>query len=94
MLCRVVPELPAAPCVLGDDEVIEDLAAELEKQLCEEAVVVVATDGSCVKDVAAWAVAVKDGPEFSSGVIGEDQSPYRAEVEGIRMAVDGGPVGC
>ncbi|CAE7943638.1 ppdK, partial [Symbiodinium necroappetens] len=84
MLCRVVPELPAAPGVVGEDEVIDGLAAELEKQLGAEAVVFVATDGSCVKDVAAWAVAVQDGPVFCSGVIGEDQSPYRAEVEGIR----------
>lgn len=84
MLCRVVPELPAAPGVVGEDEVIDDLAAELEKQLGAGAVVFVATDGSCVKDVAAWAVAVQDGPVFCSGIIGEDQSPYRAEVEGIR----------
>ena len=93
MLCKVVPELPLAPCVVGEDEVLENLAAELERQWGTQAVVYVGTDGSCVQDVAAWSVAVQDGPVFSSGVVGEDQAPYRAEVEGIRRLFDGGPDG-
>ena len=84
LLCKVVAELPVPPCVFADDEVLEELAAELERQLSTAGCAHVGTDGSAIKEVAAWAVAVENGPTFSSGVIGEDQASYRAEVEGLR----------
>ncbi|CAE7516923.1 unnamed protein product [Symbiodinium natans] len=84
MLARVVPELPAPPCVIGDDEVLEAITVDIEKLLRDKGTVTVGTDGSVVSEVAAWAVAIHGGGTHASGVIGEDQSPYRAEVEGIR----------
>ncbi|CAE7345760.1 unnamed protein product [Symbiodinium sp. KB8] len=84
LLCKVVPELPPSPCVIGEDEVVEELAAVLDQLLRAQPIVFVGTDGSCIHDIAAWSVAVQDGPVFSSGVAGEDQSAYRGEVEAIR----------
>ena len=84
LLCKIVPELPPSPCVIGEDEVVEELAAILNQMLSTQPVVYVGTDGSCIHDIAAWSVAVQNGPVFSSGVVGEDQSAYRAEVEAIR----------
>jgi len=84
LLCKIVPEVPPPPCVIGEDEVLEELAATLEKLLRTEPVVYVGTDGSCVMDIAAWSVAVQKGPVVSAGVTGEDQSAYRGEVEAIR----------
>ena len=42
-----------------------------------------ATDGSAVDTVAAWVVAFEGNLDFSLNVAGEDQTPFRAEVEGL-----------
>ena len=49
--------------------------------------VLLATDGSVVHSVAAWAVALHEGADFCLGVAAEDQSPHRAEVEGLMAVV-------
>ena len=81
------PRFPAPPCVFDDDEVLLNIARDIERQLRESGFAYVGTHGSTVVEVAAWSVVVADGMEHASGVIGEDQPPYRAELEGIRRSL-------
>ena len=43
----------------------------------------VATDGSVVDTVAAWPLVFEDEQCFAQGVGAEDQTPHRAELEGL-----------
>ena len=85
LLAKEVQEIPAAPVVLSRDEFLEEMAAAMEARLGTGGPLVVATDGSTVASVAAWA-AVLDGTgegDFALGVPGEDQTSHRAEVEAL-----------
>ena len=63
-------------------------ALELRGDCCFDGTVFLATDGSVVDTVAAWAVVLDNGGGvFSLGVDAEDQSPYRAETEGLIAVV-------
>lgn len=84
LFAKVVPELPPAPGVVGADVLVDDLSEALDRALASGSVVV-GTDGSVVSEVAAWAIAIHEAGVFSLGVVGEDQSSYRAEVEAIRV---------
>ncbi|CAE7807875.1 ppdK, partial [Symbiodinium sp. CCMP2456] len=88
LLARTVPELPAPPPVVGRDYVVEALAYELDALFADNVTVHVGTDGSSVSEVGAWAVAVQDGEVYACGVSSEDQTPYRAEVEGLRAVLE------
>ncbi|CAE7190112.1 Prkg1 [Symbiodinium necroappetens] len=91
LLAMAVPEIPPAPEVIDPHGLYEDMAEVLQKKLSEGAPVLVATDGSVVATVAAWAVvAGLDGDgDFSLGLDGEDQTSHRAEVEGILALLHG-----
>ncbi|CAE7723733.1 rbcL [Symbiodinium sp. CCMP2592] len=83
LLARVVPEMPASPGVVGRDMDIDSLAALLDGRFEAEGIAYVGSDGSSVMAVAAWSVAVHEAATVAGGVVGEDQSPYRAEVEAL-----------
>ena len=83
LFAKVVPEMPAAPVVVGRDDTLEALSAQLDAILASGRTARVGTDGSTVSGVSAWSAAVHEGDVFAVGVSGEDQSPYRAEVEGL-----------
>ena len=84
MVARAVPEVPLAPVVLARADYIEELAEALEAKLAANPRLFVATDGSSVTSVAAWAVVLDDDAgDFALGVPGEDQTPHRSEVEGL-----------
>ena len=83
LLACGVPEVPPPPIVLDYDDMIDNIAEAFEEKFAAGKVVFVATDGSVVDTVAAWAVAFEDDRVFSINIGGEDQSPFRAEVEGL-----------
>ncbi|CAE7250058.1 unnamed protein product, partial [Symbiodinium sp. CCMP2456] len=83
LLAKVVPEQPPPPAVVGRDDTIEALATQLHVLFEDSATLYVGTDGSTVTEVGAWSVAVQGGETFACGICAEDQSPYRAEVEGL-----------
>ncbi|CAE7234662.1 unnamed protein product, partial [Symbiodinium sp. CCMP2456] len=83
LLAKVVPEQPPPPAVVGRDDTIEALATQLDVLFEDSATLYVGTDGSTVTEVGAWSVAVQGGETFACGICAEDQSPYRAEVEGL-----------
>ena len=89
LLSKAVPETPALPVVLDYDDLVDELAAVCPGAPCFGGLqLLVATDGSVVDTVAAWAVVVDNEPRsFSLGVAAEDQSPHRAEVEGLLAVV-------
>ena len=82
LLARVVPEFPLPPLVVDYDGYIDQLAALFQQRLTSSEHLIVATDGSVVDGVAAWAVVVDDAV-CSLGVDAEDQTPHRAEVEAL-----------
>ena len=87
LACRV-PEVPACPVVLDYHDYVDELSASLQACLLRDGTVFLATDGSVFDTVAAWAVVLdNDGGVFSLGVDAEDQSPYRAETEGLIAVV-------
>lgn len=85
LLAKAVPETPAPPTVVDPQDLIEQMAEFLQARLAAGTDVYVATDGSVVNTVAAWAAILSyDGDgDFALGVAGEDQSSHRAEVEGL-----------
>ncbi|CAE7715253.1 unnamed protein product [Symbiodinium sp. CCMP2592] len=87
-LARAVPEIPVVPLVVDYDGYVSDLAEVLQACLTAEGEVLLATDGSVVDTVSAWAVVLDDDRgTFSMGVEAEDQSPHRAEAEGMLAVV-------
>ena len=72
-----------APVALDYDDVVDCLAEALDQRLGRGAPVYVATDGSLVDMVAAWGVALDGEASYALNLPGEDQSAYRAEVEGL-----------
>ena len=86
LLARGVPETPTPPGVVDYEDYIDELAAGLQTRLASRAEIFVATNGSVVDNVSAWAVALDDEGGYALGVAAEDQTPHRAEVEGL-MAV-------
>lgn len=83
LLAYEVPEVPGPPRAVDPDDLLEALAEALEVKLAAGGPVFVATDGSLVDTVAAWAVALDGDLAFSQTVTGEDQSAHRAEVDGL-----------
>ena len=75
-----VPERPAAPPSLAYEELISDITEHLRRLLSDQNRVQIATDGSALEDVGAYAV-VSSRPEgvFATGDSSEDQSAYRQE---------------
>eukprot|EP00439_Symbiodinium_sp_Y106_P049165 s5284_g6.t1 len=84
LLAYEVPEVPGPPRAVDPDDLLEALAEALEVKLAAGGPVFVATDGSLVDTVAAWAVALDGDLAFSQTVTGEDQSAHRAEVDGAQ----------
>ena len=64
-----------------------EMAQAVQAQLEACGKVLLATDRSVVDSVAAWAVALHEGADFCLGLAAEDQSPHRAEVEGLMAVV-------
>ncbi|CAE7159456.1 unnamed protein product, partial [Symbiodinium necroappetens] len=88
LLAQAVPEIPVGPIVLDYDGYVSDLSEVLQACLTAEGEVLLATDGSVVDTVSAWAVVLdSDRGVFSMGVDAEDQSPHRAEAEGMLTVV-------
>ncbi|CAE7262781.1 unnamed protein product, partial [Symbiodinium sp. KB8] len=83
LLAHEVPEIPLAPVALDYDDIVDCLAEALDQRLGNGAPVYVATDGSLVDMVAAWGVALDGEASYALNLSGEDQSAYRAEVEGL-----------
>ena len=70
--------------MLDYDGLVDEIAEVFQVRLTAEGKLLIATDGSVVDTVAAWAVVVdSEDRAFSSGVGAEDQTPHRAEVEGL-----------
>ena len=85
MLARSVPETPKPPIVVDYQDYIEDVAAAIDEKLSAspDSVLFIATDGSVVDTVAAWSLAFEDEQCFAQGIEAEDQTPHRAELEGL-----------
>mmetsp|Transcript_42212 Transcript_42212/g.100601 ORF Transcript_42212/g.100601 Transcript_42212/m.100601 type:complete len:1314 (+) Transcript_42212:1316-5257(+) len=89
LLAVAVPETPPAPPVLDAGELLEDLAADLRRRWTSGGSLLLGTDGSAFDQVAAASVAVEGGGTFASGLQGEDQSSYKAELDGLRLCLQG-----
>ena len=83
LLAKVVPETPAAPVVIDVEDFLLDLVRDLELAFEGKSDILVATDGSEVTNVAACAISVEGQGVHSIGIDGEDQSPYKAEVQAL-----------
>ena len=83
LLAKVVPEMPAPPVVLAVDEFLDSLAEEVLKLPAAPEGFLLATDGSCVTEVSAVAFAFLGGDTCGLGVPGEDQTPFKAEVQAL-----------
>ncbi|CAE7672255.1 unnamed protein product [Symbiodinium pilosum] len=85
LLARSVPETPRPPIVVDYQDYVEDVAAIIDEKLSAspDSVLFVATDGSVVDTVAAWSLTFEDEQCFAQGVGAEDQTPHRAELEGL-----------
>ncbi|CAE7202460.1 unnamed protein product, partial [Symbiodinium sp. KB8] len=85
LFARPVPELPRPPGVVDYLGYIEDIAEAIDIRLARSpsSTLFVATDGSVIDTVAAWALVFEDEQSFAQGIAAEDQSPHRAELEGL-----------
>lgn len=83
LLAKVVPEMPSPPVVLAVDEFLDSLAEEVHHLPAAPEGFLLATDGSCVTEVSAVAFALLGGGTCGLGVPGEDQTPYKAEVQAL-----------
>ena len=82
----ILPERPKAP--VSDPLDLGPLVAHLaDTFVSKPARVLLGSDGSVCEEVAAFAVATSTGQQFACGLNSEDQSAYRAEVEGALFAV-------
>ena len=79
LLAKIVRELPAPPIVLDCDGFVDGIA-EAVLRLPSTEDVRLATDGSVTGESAA-AITFRLGGDFALGVPGEDQAPYKAEVQ-------------
>ncbi|CAJ1388131.1 unnamed protein product [Effrenium voratum] len=87
LFTKVLPEQPAAPRdprPLAFEQLVHAFRTRLEEQPSH---FFVATDGSEIDEVAAFAIATPGCPTFVSAVTGEDQTAYRAEVEAGVLAL-------
>jgi hypothetical protein len=88
LTAAVVDEVPAPPPVLDPGDAVAELGDLLAEVLTVQEVLFVATDGSSTDGVAAWAAHVAGVDKtVAAGVPGEDQTPYRAEVEALRAVL-------
>ncbi|CAE7286667.1 unnamed protein product [Symbiodinium sp. CCMP2592] len=80
---RLEERLPAWWTIYQD--YIQDIAAAIDEKLAtsSDSVLFVATDGSVVDTVASWSLVFEDEQRFAQGVRAEDQTPHRAELEGL-----------
>ena len=85
LFARSVPETPRPPDVVDYSGYIEDVAEAIDIRLARTpcSTLFVATDGSVIDTVAAWALVFEDEQTFAQGIAAEDQSPHRAELEGL-----------
>ncbi|CAE7457818.1 unnamed protein product, partial [Symbiodinium sp. CCMP2456] len=74
LLAKIVEEMPAPPLVLDVPDFVESLAEEIGRLPEDPQGHLLATDGSAITEVASAAIAFLDG---------EDQTPYRAEVQAL-----------
>ena len=65
---------------------VAQLCESLGKAVAASNDLLIATDGSAVHMVSAWAV-VFEQATFAQGVVGEDQTPHRAELEALRAVL-------
>ncbi|OLP82795.1 hypothetical protein AK812_SmicGene36523 [Symbiodinium microadriaticum] len=90
LFAAIVEEQPAPPAGLGAAEAEEDPGAAGDSGALAQCFVqvatlggqtlVCATDGSSKEDVGAWAAIVEDQQPVTTALLGEDQSPFVAEV--------------
>ncbi|CAE7477329.1 unnamed protein product, partial [Symbiodinium necroappetens] len=83
LLAKIVEEMPAPPLVLDVPDFVESLAEVIGRLPEDPQGHLLATDGSAITEVASAAIAFLDGPTLGLGLPGEDQTPYRAEVQAL-----------
>ena len=90
LLACPLPEYPPPPSVLDYEGLAEQIADVIRQRSDGGNTLFLATDGSAKCGVATCSVVIPDlHAVFASGIPGEDQSSFRAEVEGILNALKG-----
>ena len=69
-----MPEIPAPPAVLDQQAPLAQMGADFDRQLTRQGHAFVATDGSVVDTVAAWAAVIEGAGSYAAGIDAEDQT--------------------
>ena len=91
LFAKAVPPRPAPPGGVPEGLKLR-LADCIERRLREDPCLFLATDGSAIEEVAAFAVVVPDSPAFVSGLDTEAQTAYRAEVDAAILTLEAAAV--
>ena len=84
LFAQVVPETPRPPVPNDPNPFLQRLSTAIRDCLLERHLAAVATDGSSISNVAACAIVLEHAHSpFVFDVAGEDQTPYKAEVEAL-----------
>ena len=88
LFAKCISAMPAAPPVPEYASVIDECVRSLNQHVPEESYLCIATDGSSSHDIAAFAIHFPTlNQQISSGIPGEDQSPFRAELEALHLSL-------
>ena len=88
LFAKVVPETPPAPHVQSRETTLTAITSAFACMFASSSSRVVATDGSAMDSVAAWSIYIPSlETSFALGLTGEDQTPFRAEVEAIHVVL-------
>ena len=87
LFAKAIPPRPAPPGGVPEGLQLQ-LADCVERKLREDSCLFIATDGSAIDEVAAFAVVVPDCPPFVSGLDTEAQTAYRAEVDAATFTLE------
>ena len=89
LLSRHLREKPLAPPGIDHTGLRDDISEAICLALQSQPSIVVATDGSAKDDVAGYSVVVDDpSNHFAGGDDAEDQTPFRAEVCALQLALE------